>query len=1481
MVYSPDDRNHLVARSDFLAAVESNTSIRVLLSGEGNAVPYQCWSIWQFNPTVAQTIIADNPSLDPGVALLQNVSQVFSLATAYEWEVENEEGRIALVQPILTIAVGDRVLVDSDTNGFWAIWKYTPGQSNADVYGFSLWRVQPYRTSDFIEYVDWYAAGYSASAPPVVSYPTIAARNLAESANPTNTFVQVDDDGTGNWIWTAQVVPTDQPEVITPATNDTSLVWQTVANQNGTIALSSQFYNPLASVHGVTQLSVNDIANRDGSWELYILVHALNYSGMLINSEINRNWFDMVNFCHVQQPDVDWAFMTSFMNIVGYNVPLEQTPYVVPDETDNLIDYVNTVKPYRVKIREFSTQYVTDIDIANGKTSTDFDKPVYFDPTINAYRTLNPATDTAILETAPWLYWYDNYQDELTPVRGLDITLAFDRYVGDEAINNWDIQPWDTTSWDDTEQVQTDVYVHTKVNQTLTTATTNIPVDDVRFLTGITSINLDGVNYPVSSFAIDNVNVSQTPHGFSGVIVINAAITASEGDVVEAVVPLPTAAERIITSYNPAVTMAPNDLDLLLNLDERGLSVVYQTTSAVSAGATVLPISSVDGLAVGQYVKGPGIIPGTTVTAVGDNSVTISAATVGPIDAGVLLNFNLPNWVDGYILNSLEPPVSEFDIVPFDTEDFDIITDIYLNTYDGSTLTTPDINVSINPSPVVLTTTAAADSGAITLTVAWAATNLVGLPVLGTNVATGTVVSAVNGLVVSLSQPITGTINSGSAVTVLLGAFDFPAPYYAPNHPQERVPFLADDGLQLIVTTTADPGGPSQIIKLFNVSADTGSVTLFFDLIAQAAAGVMVFYDGVRQTLTSDYTVDQLSRTVTCTDVTGVSFVAIHAFGFGGLSVISERDYLSFEGNPLSLVEAASQPYVGVVVDGVLLASDEYTVSGIDVTLNSPPSDGTDVALVVYAGGIQTATTMTTQSLTYNVDQQWTLSPRDNQTVPEYGGTIVEVNGLRLTPPLAWYGQFTPTQEWMYLPYSNLSDTQVYVNGVLYTTSIPVCTTTSSTSTYPLNVHVPSPPPTDIVGQFVWLNSNVLIALDGVFAATVTVTFSSTDVTPDYTVETGSLTIDASLTSDDSITATTFSNANSMALQTVALPAEGNDEYIIPLPVSKNYILIAVNGYAMQPDSDYRLLDDDLGWDSTPFDSAPYDFSMSGVGIVQLLRPASGDFVATVTAGQAERETMQWRVYTDTPAFLRMSPAYTPQGERIYGMPTNGSNLVSKPKATYNISFDYLRQSVYMSGTLVDTLAPTDTQMVVSLFPKLLAPKLQEPNPLPQPTALRPGVVWVNNERIEYFGYSRSDDTVTLSGLRRQTAGTVVTEQREVASGVATGSSQTFVLDASDGTGEVQVTVAPDTSGDTPGQPTADFTTAIVDSNLEVTLTATAGSFVTVAMTVGYTYPVGTSVYNGWTTFTVPVPGRATRWQSRCGADDTNDCRVNQLWILC
>ena len=1423
-VYSLTERNRLMVRPDFQDVLLNGGTLRVLLSGIGG-VP-QRWSIWNYSaPGVGwddnawDLLTLGWDAIPDPSTLIQYVDQTYVLRSSYEIAVDTPQERDALVSPLITLNPGDRVLVRHDAMDFWAVWQWagTPSSGNP-VDGFVLIRLQYYRTDDFINYIDWYAAGYSANSPPIVSYDTTQDRELVEGPNPINLFVRIKDNGTGAWIWTQWDPIAKQ--------------WITVAIQNGTLELSSKLYDPsqqlifgpTGQLFGWDQapwddagavapwdapegISTPDLTNlivsRDGSWEIRILADALRYGGLLLDIEINEIFFSMLHSIHAQQErQIDWAFHTSFMDLLGYDVPLQQTPFMAKDTTPDLISYISEVKPYRVKLREFSTHYNPDIDIA-GAHLTDYDKPVYWDPDLNQYRVLDPNVPTdleVLMTTKPWSDWYQAQGDGR--VRSFDMTLLFDRITNEVSLG-WSDEAWDSGDlWDPRDTSRNYAYLHTKVLQTLLMDGPTIQVDDVRWLrslwteddlTPVSASNplrviINGHTYSIGSVSSDPINASITRGAMSGTLTtLTGSFLAADAiadTVVEAIVPQPSAARRINDYYVPTAGMPPEDLTLLLDLDEHGSRFSLLTTVKVESGTT-LTFASTDGVLLGLPVFGAHIVEGAKVIDVGMTTVTLSMPITGTISAGIPISFGLPTLIDGYVLPAFTSSTA-FDITGFDLSDFDVDTGIFDIVYDGGSFDPVSSQTDINPS----------------------------LP----------------------NHP---------------HGLDLRDPYFAANHPQERLPFTSDDGLQIMITSLPLVGGPAQMIKVFNVSGlTTSTATLFFDLIAQASDAVLVFRDGVRGTLGTDYSVDIFTRTISVNLLNGskrIQRVHVHSFGFGGTSVIDDRYYYAFAGNPLIIDQTTNADDLRVVVDGTVLPSGGYTVSGNQVTLTTPPLIGADVAMVLFHDGVSTASDIQFPPVSpYNVTQQWTLNPVDTITTPEHGGTIVEVNGIRLRPPTTFYGKFTPSEPWMFLPtYPNATDTiHVFVDDVAYTTAIPFCTSTDPRSPYPFKLVVPAgqTPPTNIAGQFVFF-AGLMVALDPTFSSNnVVMVMIRHTSPPDFIIDQGVLTIYPALSPTDKITVFSFSNANSMGWHTLTYDANVIPKFV-PVPFSPNYALVAMDGLALAPDDDYEFDYYNVGWDSLPLDSAPFDITMEASEIVIKHPGGHAHVIASVCTEQPARELMQWITYTTTPAHNRMPPALDNAGQQIVGFPTHGS--VQRPIPMFYSEFDNLRLSPYLAGKLAGDLAPDATEIVVDLLVRTISPKLEPILPLPAVFDGNPGVVWINGERIEYFTYAQTDQTATLSGLRRGTQGTSIQEQRNVTIAYGIGGTATYSVA---GTGPVEVLI-----GGLP-VPKEQFTRQVTDGVTYVMLTVPLGEQITLAITIGYTYSAGSIVYNGEETFTLPVP---------------------------
>ncbi len=374
-------------------------------------------------------------------------------ASTYFVQVPDEYERNNLVATG-SITAGQKVLMlgTPNTNGLWTLWIYLPEDSNADENGFVLFKAQRYRfrEGELWTAVDWYADGWSTNDYPVKRYPTKAARDADKRLELDEdllrgTLVQVDSQSGSDNRWAWYIYKGGS--------------WIEVAKEKGTIRLNNNFYAKDTLVYGFKDYKVGSSKKRDGSWELQFLITSLR-SKLLTSLERNKLFFSMVKTAISQHNYTDWAFKTSFLYMAGYNEQLNQSPIVFKDQIDNILAYINDVKPYHVKIRDFVRRLSPPIELMN-LTITDFDKPMWFDPTTETYRKLNVknAADRLIMQNDPQLrHWYENYtktntnlndwDEHWNPVRRPQITVLLDR-VSCKPVTGWG-QP--EVPWDGNEQ---------------------------------------------------------------------------------------------------------------------------------------------------------------------------------------------------------------------------------------------------------------------------------------------------------------------------------------------------------------------------------------------------------------------------------------------------------------------------------------------------------------------------------------------------------------------------------------------------------------------------------------------------------------------------------------------------------------------------------------------------------------------------------------------------------------------------------------------------------------------------------------------------------------------------------------------------------------------------------------------------------------------------------------------------------------------
>ena len=304
-------------------------------------------------------------------------------------------------------------LVHSDTEALntWSIYTY-----DLSTLTWSRIRSQNYDTRKYWSYADWYATGYNQYSLVDFSVGTFVELN---NINPSiGQLVKVRTTSNGEWVLLLKYADSESV--------DWTQSYEIVGSQNGTIQFSSALYQFADTSYGFDgSLYDANIFDNSASTELRKILNCVK-DNILID-ELRQHYLDLfftcVLYAHSEQNYLDWIFKTSFVKAKHNVGPLAQhTTY----RSDNLADfesYVDEVKPYRTKIREYVSSYAS-IETSELST-TDFDlQPAYKNNqsyTIET-RVFNESIviDDPLITEYPWKHWIDNVGFTITEIKLVD-----------------------------------------------------------------------------------------------------------------------------------------------------------------------------------------------------------------------------------------------------------------------------------------------------------------------------------------------------------------------------------------------------------------------------------------------------------------------------------------------------------------------------------------------------------------------------------------------------------------------------------------------------------------------------------------------------------------------------------------------------------------------------------------------------------------------------------------------------------------------------------------------------------------------------------------------------------------------------------------------------------------------------------------------------------------------------------------------------
>jgi len=306
--------------------------------------------------------------------------------------------------PLLEVRPFTAILTSNpDDGGRWTVHEY----NNASETWFKV-STQKFRTEDYWDYIDWSASNYNQYK--IFSYVVGIPSDIALYNDTTDgTYIKINNNGNGKYVIVEKVSDN----------GNFTKYFNSVYVQDGTIKILDKVWNDAEAADNYDEAGLADnLYDQSNTIELRNILTALKNDLFVGDLKVNWNllFFVAVRYALTEQKLLDWAFKTSFVNVVTDLGVLDQRPVYKLDNEQYFEDYIKEIKPYHTKIRNYNSKYNT-IEFYDGNI-TDFDLPTVYDQTLNEYKPITILSTTSatvftltntLTNVYPWKYWTDNY----------------------------------------------------------------------------------------------------------------------------------------------------------------------------------------------------------------------------------------------------------------------------------------------------------------------------------------------------------------------------------------------------------------------------------------------------------------------------------------------------------------------------------------------------------------------------------------------------------------------------------------------------------------------------------------------------------------------------------------------------------------------------------------------------------------------------------------------------------------------------------------------------------------------------------------------------------------------------------------------------------------------------------------------------------------------------------------------------------------
>lgn len=321
--------------------------------------------------------------------------------TEYDYRAEDiiELGYVDKYDLMGNIITGLRVLVAQDREYYnlWTIRELTAAGE------YKVVRNQQYDTTRLWDFDTWYSSEYTTATK--INYIVNQYSDIEKLNIQSGDVVKVLNNASRGF----------EIYKFSSATDSTL-----IALENGTLILKDLIWD--TSVNGVGfDNAAFDTSTYDGDYahEIRNILTGLQKDIFIEDLATNYNelLFVAIHYILSEQKSIDWAFKTSFIDVLHKIRELQQYPIYIKDNTTYYRQYLEEVKPYRTKIRNYRIAY-TGTDTA-GTHASDFDLPGYYDIDLNRFR--SPSTehyskDNGLFLLPEYKDWKNNYLNGVSSI---------------------------------------------------------------------------------------------------------------------------------------------------------------------------------------------------------------------------------------------------------------------------------------------------------------------------------------------------------------------------------------------------------------------------------------------------------------------------------------------------------------------------------------------------------------------------------------------------------------------------------------------------------------------------------------------------------------------------------------------------------------------------------------------------------------------------------------------------------------------------------------------------------------------------------------------------------------------------------------------------------------------------------------------------------------------------------------------------------